>query len=130
MCMGGGGSRATITVPDYSAFNRQFDLQKTAIEQSMNSGTQLLQSQLTAAVRDQQSVLEASNQAKRQAAELTSAQAMRMAQLIGTPPPEKTAAAPVVGRNRTGDSAKGKGALRIESKAKVGSSPGTGLNIT
>jgi hypothetical protein len=128
--MGGGGGRATITVPNYDAFNRQFDLQRSAIEQSMDSGTQLLQSQLTAAVRDQQSVLEASNQAKRQAAELTSAQAMRMAQLIGTPPPEKNAEAPVVGRNRTGAGAKGKSALRIEGKATVGAAPGTGLNIT
>jgi len=130
MCGGGGGQRSTITVPDYSAFNRQFDLQRAAIEQSMNNGVQALQGQLTAAVRDQQASFEASNTVKRQLAENTSAQAMRMAQLIGAPPPEKAAEAPVVGRNRGGQAARGKGSLRIDSAASAVFGPGAGLNIT
>ena len=37
MCFGGGGgSQATIQKPDYSAFNKQFDLQKSAIDQQMS----------------------------------------------------------------------------------------------
>jgi len=130
MCMGGGGSRATITVPKYDAFNRQFDLQRAAIEQSMNSGNQLLQTQLTAAYRDQEAARQSAVDASRQAAENTSAQAARLAQLIGTPPPEKSAQAPVVGRNRAAATAQGKTALRIESTASSGFGPGAGLNIT
>ena len=42
MCMGGGGA-ATITQPDYTAYNQQFELQKSAIEQQMNNSTQLKQ---------------------------------------------------------------------------------------
>ena len=33
MCFGGGGG-GTITVPDYKAYDQQFDLQKAAIEQA------------------------------------------------------------------------------------------------
>ena len=34
MCFGG-GSRATITKPDYNAYDKQFELQKEAIQNSM-----------------------------------------------------------------------------------------------
>ena len=130
MCMGGGGA-ATITQPDYTAYNQQFELQKSAIEQQMNNSTQLKQSQMSAAVKQQQDLLTQSNETRRQLAENTNAQAMRMAQLIGTPPPEKSAEAPVVGRSRGETTTKGKGALRIERQlAAASSSQGAGLNIT
>ena len=43
MC--GGGPRATITQPDYTAFNQQFELQKSAIDQSMNGGIMEMQAE-------------------------------------------------------------------------------------
>jgi len=129
MCSGGGGA-ATITQPDYTAYNQQFELQKSAIEQQMNNSTQLKQSQMSAAVKQQQDLLTQSNEVKRQLADNTNAQAMRMAQLIGTPPPEKSAEAPVVGRARGTAITKGKGAMRIERQLAATAGKGSGLNIT
>ena len=131
MCSGGGGSAATITMPDYSAYNNQFQLQKSAIEQTMNNGTQMLQQQLTASLRDKEAAAgQLADQTKLQA-ENTNAQAMRLAALIGAPPPEKSAEAPRVGASARGlKSTKGKGALRIERSTATSNSQGTGLNIT
>lgn len=129
MCMGGGG-RATITQPDYNQYNKQFDLQKAAIEQSMNGQANLMQASLNAAIRNQQAAYEQSAEVKKQLAETTSAQATRMAALIGTPPPEKSAEAPSVGRNRGTVTSKGKGALRIERRTATSAGQGAGLNIT
>jgi len=129
MC-GGGGSPATITTPDYAAYNRQFDLQKSAIDQAMNSGSQLMQQQLNTAVSSKQQALSASVEQRKILAENTNAQAMRMAALIGPPPPEKSAAAPAVGSTRGIETKKGKSALRIglDSTSRMGQ--GAGLNIT
>jgi hypothetical protein len=129
MCSGGGGA-ATITTPDYAAYNRQFDLQKSAIDQAMNSGSQLMQQQLNTAVSSKQQALSASVEQRKILAENTNAQAMRMAALIGTPPPEKSASAPVVGSSRGIETKKGKSALRIglDSTSRMGQ--GAGLNIT
>ena len=129
MC--GGGQPATITQPDYTAYNQQFELQKAAIERQMNNNMERKQSRLNKAVQKQQDLLIESNEIKRQLAENTSAQAIRMAGVVGAPPPDKTAQAPTVGRERekTGKT-KGKAALRIERKSAATSSQGTGLNIT
>ena len=134
MC--GGGSpppRATITQPDYTAFNQQFELQKSAIEQSMNSNIQALQADFQNQLRSQNANLEAialqrRNQAEDMAA--VSEEARRMAVLIGTPPPEETAQAPKVGTQDRGlDVAKGKKSLRI-GRTATSSAKGAGLNIT
>lgn len=132
MCFGGGGSAATITVPDYSAYNNEFQLQKAAIEQTMNSGTQQMQQQLTAALRNQEATYQKATDLARMNAENTNAAAMRMATLIGTPPPEPTADAPRVGSDARGiATSKGKGALRIgRTTAPAANSGGSGLNIT
>jgi hypothetical protein len=127
MC--GGGSRATITQPDYNAYNKQFDLQKAAIDQSMNSGAQLMQQQLNQATIAKQEALTASLEQKKILAENTSAQAMRMAALIGTPPPEKNAEAPAVAGDRGIKTKKGKSALRIGLDSTSRMSQGAGLNI-
>ena len=131
MCSGGGGSAATITMPDYSAYDNEFQLQKSAIEQTMNNGTQMLQQQLTASLRDKgEAAGRLADQTKLQA-ENTNAQAMRLSALIGAPPPEKSAEAPRVGATARGlKSTKGKGALRIERSTATGNSQGAGLNIT
>jgi hypothetical protein len=96
----------------------------------MNSGSQLMQQQLNTAISSKQEALSASVEQRKILAENTNAQAMRMAALIGTPPPEKSAAAPVVGGNRGIETKKGKSALRIglDSTSRMGQ--GAGLNIT
>jgi hypothetical protein len=129
MCFGGGGSAATITMPDTGAYEREFELQRSAIQEQINSKNNLLQQELTTALRNKEGIAQQASDAKRQIAENTSAQAMRMASLIGTPPPEKSAEAPAVGRNRGTVTSKGKGALRIERSTATSASQGAGLNI-
>lgn len=131
MCSGGGGG-GTITVPDYGAYNNQFDLQKSAIEQTMNNGTQMMQQQLTASLRAKQEMLDQVSQQARIQAENTNAQALRLSQLIGPPPPEENAEAPRVGTSARGiKTSKGKGALRIAREtAGMANKGGSGLNIT
>jgi adenylosuccinate synthase len=124
-----GGSAATITQPDYNAYNKQFDLQKSAIDQSMNSGAQLMQQQLSQATTAKQDALAADLEQKKILAENTNAQAMRLATLIGTPPPEKNAKAPVVAGERGIQTKKGKSALRIGLASTSRMGQGAGLNI-
>ena len=132
MC-GGGGPRATITQPDYSAFNQQFELQKSAIEQSMSTGIQQLQADFQDSLREQTDFLRTIEQdrvAQAQDEAAIAADAQRLATLIGAPPPEKVAQAPKIGaRDRGLDVAKGKKSLRIGQTA-TSSASGTGLNIT
>ena len=45
MCFGG-GSRATITKPDYNAYDKQFQLQKEAIQTSTSNELKLKQQEL------------------------------------------------------------------------------------
>ena len=124
-----GGKAATITQPDYNAYNKQFDLQKSAIDQAMNSGAQQMQQQLSQATTAKQEALNASLEQKKILAENTNAQAMRLATLIGTPPPEKSAQAPVVAGERGLQTKKGKSALRIGLDSTSRMSQGAGLNI-
>ena len=72
-----------------------------------------MQMKLNQSVAAKQETLSALLEQKKTLAENTSAQAMRMAALIGTPPPEKSASAPVVGGLRGVETKKGKSALRI-----------------
>ena len=133
MCMGGGGNRGTIVQPDYGAYEQQFQLQKDAIDAQMSNGTMLLQQEL-------QSSLQLQNNARAEIAEAKVAkadsqralqeQATRLATLLGPPPPEETAQAPVVGARERGLSdRKGKKSLRI-GKTATSSAQGIGLNIT
>ena len=124
-----GGKAATITQPDYNAYNKQFDLQKSAIDQAMNSGAQQMQQQLSQATTAKQSALAADLEQKKILAENTNAQAMRLATLIGTPPQEKSAQAPVVAGERGIQTKKGKSALRIGLDSTSRMSQGAGLNI-
>lgn len=129
MCMGGGG-QATITAPDTGAYDRLAQTQLDAMKSVMEGATQVKQQQLTAATQQQQETLTQLRDLREQQANNTSAQAARLAALIGTPPPEKNAEAPVVGRSRGTTTSKGKGALRIERATAAASSQGAGLNIT
>ena len=132
MC-GGGGQRATIYEPDYNAYNKQFDLQRSAIESQINNGTTLMQQQLQSALRAQNTVRSNIAEEKVAAASDSAAlneEAMRLSTLIGAPPPEETAQAPKIGARERGlDARKGRKTLRI-GKTANSSSQGTGLNIT
>ena len=133
MCGGGSPKRATIEKPDYNAYNQQFELQKSAIEQSMNSGIRELQADYQAQLRQNTASMQAIENervANAQDQALIAEDARRLATLIGAPPPEKVADAPKVGkRARDLDTANGKKSLRIGSTA-TSAAKGTGLNIT
>lgn len=127
MCMGG-GSRATITKPDYNAYDKQFELQKEAIQSSMNNDVRLMQQELQTSLSDKADIQRKLNEQIRIQAENTNAQAMRLAQVIGPPPPEKSAQAPVIGSKRK---KLGKERLRIRrGSTPTSAASGAGLNIT
>lgn len=135
MCMGGGGgNQATITMPDTSAYDRQFQMQKAAIDSQMNNSSMLIQQQLQGVLREQNTLRADIADAKAAKAESQAAleeEAQRLSVLIGTPPPEPVAQAPKVGsRERNVNTRKGKSALRIGRRVANSSGQGTGLNIT
>lgn len=132
MC-GGGGERATIYQPDYNAYDKQFALQRSAIESQMNNGAMAMQQQLQGVLQTQNTVrseIAEDRIASANDASSLSEEAMRLSTLIGAPPPEKSAQAPEVGsRDRGVKTTKGRKSLRIGRTANS-SSQGTGLNIT
>jgi exonuclease VII large subunit len=129
MCMGG-GSAATITVPDYAQYDQQFDLQKAAIEQAASQSTLTAQADLNTALRAKQDAQTQLLVAKQQQADDTNAAAMRLAQVVGPPPREKHAKPPEIGVDERGlKTKKGKSSLRI-GKVATSSASGSGLNIT
>jgi len=129
MCSG--GSPATINMPDTGAYDRMAQLQMDAMRQQQQGAASLQQAELNSAIRGQQSALTELRDFSMQRANDTAANAARLAALIGTPPPEKTAKAPVVGSNRTdGSKPKGKAGLRIDRPTSTSQATGTGLNIT
>lgn len=133
MCMGGGGKRATITQPDYSAYNQQFQLQKDAIDQSMNNSSTLMQQQLQSSLQKQNSVraeIAEARVAKADNQKALQEEARRLSVLMGPPPPEPSAQAPEIGtRDRDINTRKGKSSMRIGRKTAKSSAKGSGLNI-
>lgn len=136
MCFGGrgGGNPATIVMPDTSAYDRQADMQIELMRQQQQGDLMIKQMELGQAMERQKGVLTEARDFKVERANDTSANAARMAALIGPPPPEPVAKAPVIGTDRENQvKAKGKRSLRIDrvdrSKAATQAS-GTGLNIT
>lgn len=129
MCMGG-GSAATITVPKTESYDAQADLQIAAMQQTQNSTAMLKQGELNQALAAQQQTLKDARDFKIQQAEDTRANAARMANLIGAPPPEKTAQAPVVGRDRdrSQGKVKGRNSLKIRKSKSSAQGQGAGLN--
>ena len=126
----GSAPRATITMPDTRAYDRMLDQQMSLMNTRGQQDMLLQQEQLNQAVRTQQVSLQDLNRAAMQRANDTSANAQRIAALIGTPPPEPTAKPPTVGSNRTGRGrARGKDELRINRQGSVSTAPGASLNI-
>jgi hypothetical protein len=107
-------------------YDSMFQQQRAAIDAQINGPIQLLQNQLNDAVKQQQTTLQENLKLQESIAANTNGQAARLAQLMGPPPPEKTAAAPVVGKNKK---AAGKSGLRIDQSTASSQAAGTGLNI-
>lgn len=131
MCSGG-GKPAKIVMPDTRAYDRQADLQIAAMQQQQQGEMMLKQMQLNQALQNREQVLMETRDFKTERANDTAANAQRMSALLGAPPPEKSAKAPVVGSDRESMvKAKGKRALRIDRQASASTqASGTGLNIT
>jgi hypothetical protein len=129
MCTG--SKAATINMPDTGAYDRMANMQIDLMRQQQQGAAGLQQAQLNSAVQAQQGVLTELRDIKLQRANDTAANAARLAALIGTPPPEKSAKAPVVGTDRAGMAKpKGKAGLRIDRASATSQAAGTGLNIT
>ena len=131
MCAGG-SQPATITMPDTGAYDRQADMQIAAMQQQQQGKMMMKQMKLGRALKAQEQVLTETRDFKTERANDTAANAQRMAMLLGAPPPEKSAKAPVVGSDRESmTKPKGKRALRIDRQAAAPTqASGTGLNIT
>ena len=139
MCFGGGGGTVgggTIHMPDTSAFDKQFDAQVDLMKMQQEGAISAKQRELDKVLRNQTAALAEIRDARvERANEVASveAEARRMSNLIGTPPPEPTASAPVIGRDREkkqSTSPKGKRGLRItQSTTPTTSGSGAGLNI-
>lgn len=131
MCGGGGGGRATITTPNYRQTNEAMALQLEALRAQRQGGLDVAQMQLNTALREQEQVLSDLASVRTQRANETRANAERLAALLGPPPPEKSASAPRVADNRTGQARpEGKARLRINRASTIADAPGVGLNIT
>lgn len=125
---------AVINMPDTRAYDRMADLQIAAMQEQQQGAAMLKQAELNQALRTQEQSLSELRDYKVQRANDTAANAARMAAIIGTPPPEPTAKAPVVGTDRENMvKPRGKQGLRIDRvgrTAPTSQAAGTGLNIT
>ena len=130
MCMGGGGSPATITMPDTGAYDRMAQRQFDAMKAVQDSASSIKQQELSTALKGQSDTLTQLKNFQVQQAADVSANASRLAALIGAPPPEKTVQAPTVASDRGIATTKGKGALRINRPVATSAGQGAGLNIT
>jgi hypothetical protein len=132
MCSG--SKPATIVMPNTGSYDRMAQMQMDAMRQQQEGVAMLKQMELNQALRSQEQSLMEYRDFKTERANDTAANAQRMAALIGTPPPEKTAKAPVVGTDRENMvKAKGKKGLRIDRVDRAvatSEGAGTGLNIT
>ena len=136
MCMGGGGGGGgVITVPDTGAYDRQLDRRLQMMQMSRSAEMTGMQQQLQSSFRDQQDLIEDLRDLRKENAESAAsveAEARRMSNIIGAPPPEVSAQAPVIGKARKKNktqSAPGKRGLRIGRKVPTTAGEAVGLNI-
>ena len=126
MCFGGGGG-GTIQMPDTGAYDAMANAQIGAMQSAMSMGIQQTQNTLNQALSHQQTVAAELRDVQIQRAENTAAQAKRLADLIGTPPPEETAKAP---RTNEKQDRTNKSKLRISRPKATKKAKAVGLNIT
>lgn len=128
MCGGGRPARATVMEPDTAAYDRMLAQQIAAMQQVQNSGVMAAQQQLNSLLAQEQGLLGQVRDIQVQRANSTAEDARRIAALMGPPPPEKGAMAPVIGADRAGRSRPaGKRGLRIQPGA--GAEPGYGAGL-
>jgi membrane protein involved in colicin uptake len=131
MCFGGGGGGGgTITMPDTGAYDRMAQSQISAMQSVQDNQIKIKQNELNSVLSRQQEQMTQLRDLQVQRANDTNAQASRLAALIGAPPPEKTAEAPVTAADQGRKTFKGKSALRINRPVATSSGQGAGLNIT
>ena len=126
MCFGGGGGGGTIVQPNTGAYDMMANAQISAMQSAMQMGTQRVQAQLNDSLRMQGQYQQQLRDIQIERAENTQAQARRMAELIGPPPPEETAKAPGTNEKTNRNN---KSRLRINRPRATSSAQGTGLNI-
>ena len=130
MCFGGGGG-GTITMPDTSQYDRMADQQIALMKSQQEGSLKVKQNELNTALAGQQSALTEMRDFKTAQAADVQANARRLSALMGPPPPDKSASAPVLGRDRKGaKQAKGKKGLRVDRVRQSTQGKGTGLSIT
>lgn len=134
MCFGGGGGGGTITMPDTGAYDAMYDRQLQMMQMAQSSELTGFQAELAQAQTAQQDLLGELADLRTERAESAAsveAEARRMSNIIGPPPPEESAKAPVIGSSRgQGTQRKGgKSSLRIGRKVATSAGAGTGLNI-
>jgi len=102
------------------------------MQATQNSDAMIKQGELSTALAAQQQLLSDTKDFKIEQAKDVRANAARMANLIGAPPPDKTAQAPVVGRDRDSSKGKPKGrnSLKVRKNKSTSQGKGTGLNTT
>ena len=147
MCSGGSRApRAVITMSDTSAYDRQFEMQRSLIQQQMDSGREAMQMQLQSSLQRNQDMMAQIADVKKERAESAEAIeeeiATRNRVLLSTAQslvPQQGAQGVVTGASRNSDTNKigggakksGKSGLRItRTKGTKKSSAGAGLNIT
>ena len=130
MCFGGGGG-GTITMPDTSQYDSMADQQIALMKNQQEGSLKLKQNELNTALARQQSALTDMRDFKVSQAADVQENARRLSALMGPPPPDKSASAPVIGRDRKGaKKAKGKKGLRVGRARTQSQAKGTGLSIT
>ena len=125
MCFGGGGG--TITMPNTGAYDQMANAQISAMQSAMNMGIQQTQNTLNQTLEAQQAAAAQLRDVQMERAENTAAQARRLADLIGPPPPVETAKAPGTNEKKERSNKK---KLRIGRAKATTTAKGTGLNIT
>ena len=136
MCSGGGGGGGVITMPDTGAYDRMYDQQVQMMQMAQSAELTGYQSRLDSAVMAQQNLITDLRDLREERAEdvaSVEAEARRMSNIIGAPPPEESAKAPVIGNARYGGKPKrqsGKRGLRIVRPTTTSSGKAVGLNIT
>jgi hypothetical protein len=111
--------------------NMELQMQMEAMRAQREGVLTLAQTKLNNALSQQGQTLQELQTVKTQRANETTANAQRLAALIGTPAPDKTAQAPAVADNRAGQQrAQGKARLRIDRGGPYKTGAGVGLNIT
>jgi hypothetical protein len=125
MC-GGGSPRSTIVQPDYRAYDQMANAQLQTMQMVQSPAVLAAQQGVQAAALEKQQTLTSLSSRRIAEANDTSASAARLAALIGAPPPDKTAKAPVLSSNREGMSRPtGRKGLRVDLQPTATS----GLNL-